>query len=150
MSDIELGGRRFRVIDFDRRTALNDDYLQKLIRATGADKVQPEEGESNEAYLSRLQMCLIDSLRAHELVAGLLLEPGQEETDFTVRQAQAISEYVAKCNSPDDRALIKALAMRAVTDFFREGLGLLQRFRDSLQRGSEAKPSAAEASTVPV
>lgn len=148
MSEIELGGRRFKVIDFDRRTALNDDYLQKLIRATGADRVQPEEGEGDEAYLVRLQMCLTDSLRAHELVAGLLLKPDQDETDFTVIQAQGIAMHVSKCNDPADREMIKALSMRAVTDFFREGLGLLQRFRGSSQRGGETNPSAAKASTV--
>lgn len=129
MSEVEIGGRRFKVIDFDRRTALNDSYLRKLVRATGADKVIPEQGEGDTEYLVRLQCCITDSLRAHELVAGLLVDPGQDETEFTVEQAASIAAHIAKSNSPEDRALVHELSMRAVLDFFREGLSSLLRFR---------------------
>jgi hypothetical protein len=147
--EITLGGRRFGVIDFDRRTALNDDYLNKLIRATGADKVLPVDEEGDEGYLMRLQICIVDSLRAHELVAGLLLEPEQTETDFSVDQARQIAEYIAKCNAAEDREMIRELAMKAVLDFFREGLSWLQRFRASLPSANE-KQGTGSTSPVPV
>lgn len=151
MSEITLGGRRFKVIDFDRRTALNDDYIQKLVRATGADKVMPAEGEGDEGYLVRLQICIIDSLRAHELVAGMLLNPGQSETDFAVDQAQEIAGHVAKCNTAEDRATIKQLSMQVVLDFFREGLSWLNRFRSSLpnENGGTVEQTPSVAPAVP-
>lgn len=150
---IELGGRRFGVIDFDRRTSVNDDYLGKLLRAVGADRVMPMDGEGNDAYLIRLQMCLSDSLRKHEFVAGILLDEGKTERDFDPEYAakgvKEVAAFIASCNTPEDRERINELAMRVTLDFFREGLSWLRRFR-SFSEGTTEAPSARALNAIPV
>jgi hypothetical protein len=138
---IELGGRRFRVIDFDRRTVLADHYLMRMMRATGADRVLPVDGESNESYIVRLQTCLIDSGMAHQLIAGLLMPEGKEEADFTPEMAAETAKHIAGCNTQADRELVVELSMQAVFGFFRQGLDWLERSRNSTQPGANGSAS---------
>lgn len=122
MQELILGGRQFKVIDFDRRTVLQDHYLQKHLRLIGADKVFPMDGEDNAAYLVRLQVHILDSGRAPDLIGGYLLPIDKTETDFTPRMADEIAAHISKCHEQVDRETVIDLASQVAFGFFRQGL----------------------------
>lgn len=124
-----LGGRRFLVIDFEQRTVLQDHYLQRMIRALELDKALPGEGETDTAYLVRMHSLLVDSGRAHELLAGYLLPEGMDERAWTPAGAAEVAAHIGGCNAEQDRELVLALGMQAVFGYFKAGLELLARFR---------------------
>ena len=95
---VTLGERRFVVIDFGRRTVAQDHHIMKEIRRSGVDKVLPMDGESDSAYVIRLQTALIDSGRACNLIAGYLIPEGKEERDWTPRMAEEIVAHISRCN----------------------------------------------------
>lgn len=128
---VTLGGRRFRVIDFDQRTVAQDHYLMREIRRTGIDKVLPMNDEPDEAYLVRLQTHLIDSGRACLLISAYLLPEDKKETDWTPRMGAEIAAHIERCNTAEDREVVIMLAMEAVFGFFRQGLEWLKRFPSS-------------------
>ena len=143
-----LGGRRFRIMNFDRRTSAHDHYLMRLIRQTGLDKVMPmdQEREQDSAYLVRLQTALIDSGRAHELVGAYILPEGVTETDWTKDMALATAKHIAKCNTEEDRTAINALAMDCVWGFFKHGLEQLKALAISLSAATS--PTKSPVATV--
>jgi len=141
MDEIKLGGRRFRVIDFERRTVINDHYLMKWIRFIGADKVIAMEGEDSAAYLVRLQTCILDSGKAAELIAGYLLPEGVDEQSWTPEVAKLTAAHINKCDTQDDREQVLSLAMEVTFGFFRQGLNWLNRFQNSLADKGQSGPS---------
>jgi len=124
---IVLGGREFRVIDFDRRTVAADHYMAKLVRQCGADKAMPVEGEQDAVYLVRMQSLLIDSGKTPEIIAGLLLPLGMDEADWTPGTANRTAQFIAKLNTQEDREKVMDLALEVVFGFFRQGLEQLAR-----------------------
>jgi hypothetical protein len=141
MADITLGGRRFKVIDFDRRTVAQDHYLMTVTRQTGADKVMPMDGDSDDAYIIRLQTCLIDSGKACDLIAGYLLAENETEADWTVEKARDIAKHLRGCSTAEDRELVLSLAMQVTIGFFQLGIERYKRLRSSLSE-MEAQASS--------
>jgi len=141
---IRLGGRFFRVVDLDRRTVLQDHYLHSRVRALGIDKLLPGEAETDLAYLVRMQDALIDSGRAHEIIAAFLMPQGTDEAAWTPAIAADTAAHIGACNTPEDRGIVMALAVQACFGFFRQGLEQLERFRASLADPSpQPKDSSA-------
>lgn len=138
---IELGGRQFKVVNFARRTVLQDHYLQRNLRLIGADQVMPMDGEDNAAYLVRLHARIIDSGRAHELIAGYLLPVEKTERDFTPDMAKEIAAHIALCDTPEDRETITGLATEVAFGFFKQGLEQWQR---SLAYSAQASTAQTE------
>lgn len=122
MSDVTLGGREFKVLDFARRTVLQDHYLQRYLRQIGADSVLPRDGEKDAAYTVRLTTTIIDSGKAPDLIAGFLLPLDKEEKDFTPAMAAEIAQHIGQCNTPQDREQVITLATEVAFGFFRQGL----------------------------
>lgn len=123
-----LGGKPFRAIDFDRRTALIDHYLMSTIRRLGLDKVVPMDGEDDKAYLIRVQAAIIDSGRVQDLIAGFIVPDGTSERQWTPELARKTSKHIALCDTQDDRELILDLSIEAVFAFFVQGAERLKRF----------------------
>ena len=140
-SVIVIGGREFRVIDWDSRTVAQDHYMQKLVRQTGVDKVMPMDGEAEVAYLARLQSSLIDSGKCCDLISGFLLPVEVVEKPWAPEVARGIAKHIASCNTQEDRDLVIDLSMQAVLGFFQQGLEQLKR---SLERSarSEVQPGS--------
>jgi hypothetical protein len=145
---VTLGGRRFVVIHFDRRTVVMDHYLGKMIRRSGVDKVVPmdSDGEgmlAQQAYLLRCQTALLDSGVAHEIIAGFLLPEGKVERDWTPDIARKTAAHIAALDTEGDRDQVLRLSMEAVFGFFRDALARLGSIQRSLlvQSQSAATPS---------
>lgn len=134
---VTLGGRRFRVLDFDRRTVAHDYAIMSLMRSTGLDRVMPMDGETNAVYLVRLHEALIDSGKACDLVGAYLLPEGFDELDWTPKAAKETAQFIARCNTEDDRLAVNKMAMDVVMGFFKLGLERLKTFLAS----SAANPS---------
>src|SRR5688572_30050360 len=135
---VTLGGRRFSVINFERRTVVMDHYLGRLIRKSGVDKVVPMESDgegmaANRAYLVRLQTALLDSGVAHEIIAGFLLPEGKVERDWTPEMGRKTAAFIAALDTEGDRDEVLRLAMEAVFGFFRSALGRLEHIQQSLR-----------------
>jgi hypothetical protein len=148
MDEMQLGGRRFRVIDFNRRTVMNDHYLMRTIRLTGVDKALPEEDESQAGYLVRLQTMLLDSGYVPDLLGGYLLPIDKAETDWTVEMARETSGHVGKCQTQEDRELVMRLAIEVVFGFFRQGLDWLKSLQSSSVGTSPVSKSQMSDATV--
>lgn len=133
MLDVQLGGRLFTPINFHRRTVLIDHYLLRLIRETGLDAVKPDEDEAPEVWQARLQTQLLCSGRAHELIAGYLLPLGKTEADWTPELAAETAAHIARCDTAEDREVVKTLALEATIAFFADGLASVRIFLSSLQ-----------------
>jgi hypothetical protein len=144
-STVTLGGREFRVVDMGRRTVLLDHYLMRLIRATGIDRVMPMDGDGADTYLARLQSALIDSGRAHELIAGYLLPVGMTEREWTPDIAREVARHVALCDTEADREQVMTLALEVSIGFFRRALRSLNSFPSFLpgERSAIERPSTA-------
>jgi hypothetical protein len=149
---VELGGRRFAVVNYARRTVLLDHHVGHLIRKSGVDKVvpMPDDGEgdaANKAYLMRLQTALLDSGMACEVIAGFLLPEGKVERDWTPQMAKDTAAFIGRLDTQEDRELVVQLAMDAVLGFFLDGIRRLAFIRASLEAAeSERKSSGNEAS----
>lgn len=143
---VVLGGRSFRVIDFDKRTVAADHYLAKLIRESGADKVMPMDGEGDALYVMRMQTLLIDSGKVPAMIAGMLVPDGMGEKDWTRKVAEATAKHIEQCNEPEDRELVNDLAMQVVFGFFKQGLAWLTRSLSSFRRKGLLVDDNAEAS----
>lgn len=158
---VVLGGKRFRVIDFDRRTVLLDHYLMAKTREIGLDKVMPGDAEPDASYLIRLQTVLIDSGKAPELLAGYLLPVrwferfiprslrrrfriGLSERDWTPERARETAWHVGRCDAREDRNLVIDLSMQVAFGFFRQGLAQLA----LIQRFSAPGPTAENRASV--
>ena len=123
-----LGGKLFRVIDFERRTVLIDHYLMRQLR--GLDRVMPMDNESDAAWFARLQTAIVDSGRAHEILAGYLLpqEPKAiDEREWTPQIARTTAKHIALCQTESDRERVLELAMQASISFFVRGVNSLRR-----------------------
>jgi hypothetical protein len=129
---VQLGGRFFCVIDFDQRSVLQDHYLLRITRELGLDKMLPDPEETDVAYQVRMHNALVDSGRAHELLAGYLLPKGVDERAWTPAIAVEVAAHIGACTARKDRDLVLALGMQVVFGFFRQGLEQLERFRASL------------------
>src|SRR5688572_9276575 len=128
---ITFGGRKFRVEDMDERTVENDHFLMRAIRASGVDKMSPEDKEGHMQYLIRLQTALLDSGQVCNLLGGYLLPDGMKETDWSPEVAADTAAFIAKCNTARDRDQVLELAAECVFGFFKRGLDLLNAFRVS-------------------
>lgn len=140
---LQFGGRNFRAIDFDKRTVALDHYLMRLTRASGVDKVMPMDGESNEAYLFRLQTLMIDSGLVCEILGGYLLPAGTVETDWTTAMAKQTSKCLSGCCTQQEREEVLALAMEVVFGFFKQGLESLVRSQKFLAQQVQKTPRPA-------
>jgi hypothetical protein len=128
MTDIVLGGRAFTPVNFDRRTVLIDHYLMREIRASGADKILPADGESSDVWLVRLQAQILHSGRAPQIIAGYLLPVGMTERDWTPEFAAETAKHIGLCDTQADRELVQELAAEVTVAFFRQGLASLMTF----------------------
>lgn len=131
MSIITLGGRRYQVIDFDRRTVLQDAWLEREIRSSGVDKLLPDAEESDAEYLTRLRMRLVDSGRIPALLGGFLLPEGTGEQDWTPSIGADTEKHIGRCNTEEDRTMVLTLSVEIAFGFFRRGLDWLQSFQSS-------------------
>ena len=146
---VTLGGRRFKVIDFARRTVAQDHYLMTHMRSTGMDMVMPGDGESQAEYLMRLQIKLIDSQKAPDLLGGYFLpvtwfdrylprwlcnrlHVGYTERDWTPAIAAETAFHISRLNTEDDRIKVINLCIEVAFGFFRHAVEQWQPFRDSL------------------
>jgi len=146
---VTLGGRVFTVSDFDELTVRQHTYVQRIVRATGLDKVVVMDGESDKQYLIRLQTAALDSGQAPELIGGFLLPEGKTERDWTPAMAREIGTHIGLCNTREDRELVGDLALQVAIGFFREGLELLNRLLSysSREGASPAPEQSARSST---
>ena len=149
--EIKLGGRAFRVIDYDRRTVELDHHVGRLIRKTCVDKVvpMPEDGEGDSAviaYTVRLQTALLDSGNACEIIAGFLLPEGRVERDWTPQMGRDTAAFIRKLDTQEDRDMVLQLAAEAVLGFFRREIVRLFVIRSSLAAmTSRSEPAATRA-----
>lgn len=139
--NISIGGRLFCFVRYPFITSLNEHYVMKMMRQTGLDAVLPEEGEENVEYLVRMQSAIIDTLRAHELLAGYLLPVGKVEQDWTLAMARDTATFLQSVTHPDDKAEIQRLTLAMVFDFFKEGLASYNRSLNSLGQNDQAGPA---------
>ena len=112
MATLTLGDKRFQVIDFDRRTVLQDHYVQSVIQQSGIDRLLPDESESDAGFLARVDAALLASGRTVDLIAGLLVPDGQPATEWDRKTAKETAAHIATCTDPDDRELVQQLALR--------------------------------------
>lgn len=133
---VALGGRRFRVIDFDLRTVRLDLHVRRLMRVTGLDRVLPGADEDVETYLARLQSAILDleGERAIDLVASYLLPDGVPERDWTPALAAQIAAHIGACDSAEDRDTVITLCAQVAFGFFQQELEQLRRFERSLSQ----------------
>jgi hypothetical protein len=137
---ITLGGRAFRVIDFDRRTIPLHLYLETQMRESGADKVLPGPEEGDESWALRLRMQLVDSGRAIDLVAGCLVAPEQSERDWSPAVAAATAAHLRQCDAAEALETFDQLALAVALRFFMQAVERLQRFRNSLPAPTPLSP----------
>jgi hypothetical protein len=149
---VRLGGREFRVIDFDRRTIPIHLYLEREMRASGLDKVIPGPEESDDAWAMRLRTQLVDSGRAVDMVAGYIVplkHPGlsgwwqkllalfkprafQTERDWSPEMAADTAAHIRLCAAADDIGTFDQLALAVALSFFMHAVEQFNRFRSSL------------------
>lgn len=141
LSLIELGGRIFQAIDFDKRTVMIDHYLSKIVRATGVDKVMPMDNENNAAYLIRMQAALVDSGKIPELLGGYLLPQGTVESEWTPVLAAQTAKFIKTLNTQQDRETVLTLGADIVFGFFEQGLVWLNRSLNALRKATPPSPT---------
>ncbi len=136
--EVKLGGRLFNVVNYDAIIVLNEHYVMKFMRGTGLDRIMPTiDGETNEAYLLRLNSSIVDTLRLPELLAGYLLPMGKTESDWTLDMAIDTAKHISHLTDKEDKAEVHRLGMMVTLDFFRAGV-------DSLNHSLNAsKPAPA-------
>lgn len=144
---IGLGGVDFKVVDFDLRTVLIDHYLMRKLRETGADKVMPMDGENEQAYLIRMQSALLDSGKAQDLLAGILIPPETSAAEWTPQGAAKIAKFIGGLNTQDDREKVIQLSLEIVFGFFVQGLTWLKRSRASFEEASRVPSQSGNAQT---
>ena len=146
--EIKIGGRAFVLVRYGSISSINEHYIMKWMRQTGLDRVIPlMDGETDEAYLVRLQSAITDTLEAHTLLAGYLLPLGKGEPDWTPQMAEQTAKFLRALTGADDKAQIHRLTLAMVFDFFREGLASLrdsERFLSAMT-GPETKTQSQTA-----
>jgi hypothetical protein len=141
-AEVKLGGKLFSVVVWDSINFLNECYVMKIIRETQIDLAMPQtDGETDAAYLFRLQSHLVDTMRLHELLAGFLLPQGRTETDWTPHLARETAAFIAALSTPDDRAEVHRLALGFVFSFFARGIDSLKTSQNVLSGASGTIPS---------
>jgi hypothetical protein len=143
MLDTIVGGRMYAPINLDRRTVLLDHYLQRIISASGVDKLLPEQGELNDEYLRRLHGHLLSSGKACDLLGGYLLPSGITERTWTEEVAADTAQHLGKCDTAVDRELVDMLIMECVLGFFQQRIASFMNFLNS--SGNQAIPESQTA-----
>lgn len=141
--EVKLGDRSFQVVNYNVITVLNEHYIMKLMRSTGLDSVLPTgEGESDDAYLIRLQSKLVDTLQLPALLGGYLLPNGKTETDWSLAIAAETTRFIEGLTRDIDKAEIHRMGYAVVLDFFRAGI-------DSLKHSQNVSKSAVPKTESP-
>ena len=131
-SVVTLGGREFTVINFERRTATIELYLQRLWHRGGLDQLAPAEGEPAADYLVRLHDALLLSGYGPDVIAGRLLPVGASPESWNAETAAEIAAHIGRCNTPEDRDRFLVLGVRMVGEMF--FLAGLDRLNHDLER----------------
>jgi hypothetical protein len=100
-------------------------------------------------YMARLQSEVVDTLRAHDLLAGYLLPGGKTEADWNLKMAGDTAKFLQSLSKPEDKATIHDLTLRVVISFFVAGLSWYDGFLRSSRTGQspeEKAPSPTAAS----
>lgn len=134
MTDIALGGRLFAPANFDRMTSLQECSVMRLLRASKLDRVLPEQDDSNAAWLTKLNVAVVDCGCLHELIAAFLLPIGKTERDWTPQLALETKAFLEQLDTPVDRETVLRLGMEVTVGFFVHGLASLARSESALQK----------------
>lgn len=170
MSDpVILGGRRFEVIDFERRSVRLDHYLLALVRDSGCDRILPPDGtvddsprrpeESETEYLARMAtaqrvqveystavvMRAMEWGRVPELLGGYLMPHGMPTSAWSPSLAAGTAEFIAGLSTEEDRQAVIDLTFQVFVGFFLRGLARVATFPSSSgdPAASPAGPIAA-------
>jgi hypothetical protein len=99
-------------------------------------------------YMARLQAEVVDTLRAHELLAGYLLPAGKTEADWNMKMAEATAKFLQGLSKPADKATVHDLTLRVVLSFFVAGLSLFDGFLRSSRTGQSPVAEAPSPNAV--
>lgn len=132
MPVVTLGGRAFTPATLDRRSVRMDHYLRGIIARSGVDRILPVDGETDVAYLARLQAGIMAANVAPELLAGYLLPAGITEQSWTPAIAEEVAQHIARCDTEVDRQAVIEQSAIVVMHFFGVGLTWLLSFLSSL------------------
>lgn len=129
---ITLGGKLFTVQPYDQMSVWCADHVKRWMSQTAIDKVLPFEGESNPAYLARLNQELVNTLRVPELMGLFLLPMGSAESDWTPQLAKQTQKFVAGLTGAEERDTYEALTLQLALGFFAAVMRSLRRSQNYL------------------
>jgi hypothetical protein len=139
MSTLEIGGKKFSLVDLERRTVRQDHYMVAVFRRTGIDKVTPVLQEDPKEFLLRLHQKLLASGLACEILSAFILPEGTTNKQWRPTTAKDVQTHLEDCDTEIDRQLINQLAFEVMTGFFKQGLlSLLNSLRHSTTGQNES------------
>ena len=124
---VQLGGRKFEVVNFDRRTLRIDCYLRRIVDEIGIGKMWFKDGETEIQFGLRLESLIIHSGKIEQLLAGYLLPEKTTEREWTEERAGAVADFLGTLDTAADRQLAIELAREVAYGFFRQWLGWFKR-----------------------
>lgn len=134
MEPITLGGKQFVLADLDAVTFAQHQYLMPIAAVIGVNHVWPDDTESDEEYLLRLQRVVAVSGKSVEILAGYLVPPGVRWTIEVARETAAHLEALTDLN---DQIEAQRLAAQVAPDFFARALassGISLRYSSAFQK----------------
>lgn len=143
---ITIGGKRFSLIDLERRTVRQDHFIVAVFRRTGIDKVSPIVDEDPREFLLRIYQRMLASGAACELLSAFLLPEGMDPKEWRPHVAKEVQEHLESANTEVDRQLVNQKAFEVMTGFFKQGLiSLLTSLNSSAdQSGRGISPNRTE------
>lgn len=145
MERVTLGGKEYELADLNAITFAQHQYLMPLAALIGVHHVWPDEKETDEQYLLRLQRTVAVSGKSTELLAGYLIPPGAH---WTPELARKTCEHLNSLTDLEDQLQAQKLAAEVAPDFFARALasfGISLSYSSALQKTKDQADKHAAA-----
>jgi hypothetical protein len=139
VEEYTFAGRKFRAVR--RRTIQNDVACMGLIRGARLDTVVIEEGETPEAFSTRLLDRALCDGNVFSLLGAVLIPAEIEDEDWTPLVMQATAAHLGRVADEAEKRQLMTATVHMITGFFQSGLASLRTSpRSSSQSTAEAQP----------
>jgi hypothetical protein len=137
MEVIELGGRKFRIIE--KGTLEHQMWMDRQVLETGLSGILREAPMSSADYAGKIWEQISRQQKVFPLLSGMLIPEGLADVDWTPAEADKTTAFLKKLTAPEDHARVRSLLISVVLGFF----GAAQNYAELSGIVSDARPAAA-------
>jgi hypothetical protein len=140
MEIIELGGRRWRIIETSTLEHIIWMDLQTIESGLGRTLQQPIPASEAEAHAGAVWEAISRSQKAFAILGGTLVPEAIPDSDWTPELAEKTGGFMKKLTAPEDHARIRTVLISVVLGFF-----VAAQASSGLSAAALAGPAAAAA-----